>query len=86
MSCVLEVYDVVWQRSPAGRYVHIHTNLGYSHYENTDGWVGLLKCVGWQVYPVAAAKMMGSTVKRRARYDSWLWDGPPECQGEADAI
>ena len=71
MSCVIEVYDITQYRSPA-RYTSVHTNLGYTHYMNAEGVSGLFKCVGFQYIRFGKGK-------KKARYDSWLRDGPPEC-------
>ena len=74
MSCTLEVYDVCRQ---TGRkwVVMVHTNLGYIHYSDDEDWRGLLKVITWQLWPIVWSK-----VKRKACYDSWLRDGPPECE------
>lgn len=87
MTCALEVYDICVQRGTS--CVMVHTNLGYIHYYQgptvlrADGlethhvgedWRGLLKVIAWQLWPIVHSK-----VKRKARYDSWLRDGPPEC-------
>ena len=80
MSCVLEVYDIVKQRGTS--CVMVHTNLGYIHYYDdpsvlrytSSDWRGLLKVITWQLWPIVYSK-----VRRKARYDSWLRDGPPEC-------
>ncbi len=91
MTCVLEVYDICVQRGEC--CVMVHTNLGYGHYYQgptvlrADGfethhpgqdWRGLLRVIAWQG--------VRGVVKRKARYDSWLRDGPPECVNATEVL
>lgn len=77
---MLEVYDIVKQWGTS--VVVVHTNLGYIHYYDDPSvqrytgsdWRGLLQVIAQQVYPIVWGK-----VRRKARYDSWLRGGPPEC-------
>ena len=72
MSCTIEVYDVVRHRDPA-TYTSVHTNLGYTHFHMINTISGLLNCISWQWH-------LATEKERRKRYDSWLRDGPPECE------
>ena len=91
MTCALEVYDICVQRGTS--CVMVHTNLGYGHYYQgptvlrADGlvthhrgqdWRGLLRVIAWQ--------SVHGGLKRRARYDSWLRDGPPECVKTTEVV
>jgi len=70
VSCVIEVYGIVQHRE--GRSTTVHTNLGYASYKTWKGASGLFSSVGWQYQRFGEGK-------KKARYDSWLRDGPPEC-------
>ena len=71
MSCTIEIYDIVSYRLP-DIGVTVHTNLGYTHYKKVSGFAGLFAALGWQYVRFGKGK-------RKARYDSWLRDSPPEC-------
>lgn len=68
MSCTIEIYDIVKYRTD--RCVFVHTNLGYM--QAADGYEGLFAALCWQYQRFGQGK-------RKARYSSWLRDGPPEC-------
>lgn len=70
MSCIIEVYDIVQHRG--GRSTTVHTNLGYTTYKTWKGALGLFAVLGWQYQRFGKGK-------KKARYDSWLRDVPPEC-------
>ena len=71
MSCTVEVYEIV-NYPPPDTGVYVHTNLGYMHYKKVDGVFGMFEAIGWQYQRFGGGK-------RKARYDSWLRDEPPEC-------
>jgi len=71
MSCTVEVYEIV-NYPPPDTGVYVHTNLGYMHYAKAKGFFGLFAALGWQYVRFGKGK-------KKARYDSWVRDAPPEC-------